>query len=242
MPYAATFSILARDPAGGLIGAAIVSRLPCVGSFCMDMRPGIGAALTQAWTNPALPGLMLDRLAAGEPARAALEATMAEEVDAPMRQVALIDRAGSAAAFTGGAVEPWAGHEIGEGWSAQGNMLIGSAPLAAMAGSIRPGDGDALALRLIRALEAGHAAGGDVRGNRSAALRVMGDEVFPLVDLRVDDHDHPIEELWRLYGVAERELFPFIAALPTRADPRGRFGEVRARIAPTPEQRARIRG
>jgi len=231
---AATFSIVGRDAASGHLGAAIESRLPCVGSFCVAARPGVGMAVTQAWTNPALAARGLDRLAAGLSAADALARVMADEVDAVVRQVALIDRAGRAAAWTGGGVEPWAGHLSGDGWSVQGNMLRDGTPLEAMSASLRASPGRPLALRLIAALEAGHEAGGDVRGNRSAALKVVGDEAFPLVDLRVDDHDTPLAELWRLYRVAERDFFPFVAALPTRANPKGRFGDVYEQVAPEP--------
>lgn len=241
MPYAATFSIVFRDPSGGRLGAAVASKLPCVGSHCIGMRSGIGAVVTQAWTNPAICDRLLDRLAAGEPAPRALELTMAEEVDAEMRQVAAVDRHGGAAAFTGAETEPWMGHRVGDGWSVQGNMLAGRRVLEAMAASIDGSAERALAERLILALETGRDAGGDLRGDRSAALKVMGLEVYPLVDLRVDDHDHPIEELWRLHRVAERDRAPFVAALPTRANPHGRFEEIRAAVSPTPEERRRIR-
>jgi uncharacterized Ntn-hydrolase superfamily protein len=241
MPFAATFSIVARDDASGQLGAAIVSRLPCVGSLCIGMRADVGAVVTQAWTNPAIPARVLARLGAGEPATRALELTMEEEVDAGMRQVGVIDRHGRGAAFTGAETDPWRGHRVGPGWSAQGNMLIGGAVLDAMAEALLRSRDRAFAERLIMALEAGCEVGGDLRGDRSAALRIMGEEAYPLVDLRVDDHDRPVEELWRLDRVAERDLFPFVRALPTRANPHGRFEEVRASIAPTAEQRRRIR-
>ena len=93
----ATFSIVAHDADSGQLGIAIASKLPCVGSFCPVLRPGLGAVVTQAWTNPALPYHILARLAAGEAAEPALAATMATEVDAPLRQVGVVDAVGGAA-------------------------------------------------------------------------------------------------------------------------------------------------
>lgn len=241
MIHAATFSIVARDGASGQLGAGVMSKLPCVGSLCIGVRGAVGAVVTQAWTNPAIPDRLLDRLAAAEPAPRALEVTMAEEVDADMRQVGVVDRHGRVAAFTGEATEPWTGHEIGDGWSVQGNMLVGRVALDAMAAGFERSEGRPLAERLALALEAGCDAGGDLRGDRSVAVRVVGEEVFPLVDLRVDDHDQPIAELWRLYRLAQGQLFPFVRALPTRANPHGHFEDVREQLSPTPEERRRIR-
>lgn len=240
MLYATTFSIVARDHASGHLGAAVVSKLPCVGSLCIGMRAGIGAVATQAWTNPAIPDRLLARLEAGEPVTRALELTMKEEVDAYMRQVGVVDRHGRAAAFTGTETEPWRGHKVGEGWSVQGNMLVGRVVLDAMAEAVQRTTEQAFAERLILVLEAGCEIGGDLRGDRSAAVKVMGEEVYPLVDLRIEDHDHPVEELWRLYRMAERDLFPFIRALPTHTNPHGHFEDVRAQLSPTPEERRRL--
>jgi uncharacterized Ntn-hydrolase superfamily protein len=240
MPYAATFSIVARDDDSGELGAAVVSKLPCVGSLCIGMRSGVGAVATKAWTNPAIPDRVLARLEAGEPATRALELTMKEEVDADMRQVGVVDRHGRAAAFTGPETDPWRGHRVGPGWSAQGNMLVGGAVLDAMAEAFERSREQVFAKRLIIALEAGCAIGGDLRGDRSAALKITGAEVYPLVDLRIEDHDRPVEELWRLYRMAERELFPFIRALPTHTNPHGHFEDVRTQLSPTPEERRRL--
>lgn len=231
----ATFSIVARDQVNGHLGIAIASKLPCVGSFCPAIQPGIGAAVTQAWTNPALPGRLFTELDAGKPADAALAAVMAAEADSAMRQVALVDAAGRAAVHTGDKVEPWKGHRLGDGVAVLGNMLRDEMPLTAMIDAYER-LADAFALRLIAALSAGFEAGGDIRGNRSAALKVMGPEVFPLVDLRVDDSDRPMEELRRLYAVAEKEFLPFVAALPTRANPRGSFDTVYEQVAPKRRQ------
>lgn len=231
MPHA-TFSIVAVDRGAGQLGAALASKLPCVGSFCPVVHPGLAAAVTQAWTNPHLPARVFARLDAGEPPATALRAVMDGEVEAGLRQVALVDIGGRAAAFSGAEVEPVFGHRVEDGFVVLGNMLPDLGVLDAMAGAFRAGPGETLARRLLAALEAGAAAGGDVRGTRSAALLVMGEEAYPLVDLRADDHERPVAELARLYEAAARDLFPFIAALPTRANPKGRFETVRDALRP----------
>jgi uncharacterized Ntn-hydrolase superfamily protein len=222
----ATFSIVALDPASGQLGIALASKLPCVGSFCPVIRPGLGAVVTQAWTNPALPERILERLAAGEDAEQALAAVMAAEIDAPLRQVGVVDAAGRAAGFSGAGVEPVFGQRAGPGRVVLGNMLTDPSVLEAMDQRFAAAAGEPFAQRLLLALEAGAERGGDARGTRSAALKVMAGEVFPLVDLRADDHDRPVAELRRLLTVAAGDLARFIAALPTGANPRGRFETV----------------
>ena len=228
----ATFSIVAVEPRSGQLGIALASLLPCVGSFCPVIRPRLAAALTQAWTNPYLPARLLERLEAGETPEVALGAVMADEQDAALRQVALVDRIGRTAAFSGEGIEPVFGHRIGDGFVVLGNMLPDGGVLDAMAETFPSHPDEPLALRLLEALEAGASAGGDIRGTRSAALQVAGEEDYPLVDLRADDHNQPVDELRRLYAAAARQLFPFIAALPTRANPKGRFETVRKALSP----------
>lgn len=230
-----TFSIIAIDGSTGHLGVAIASKLPCVGSFCPVLRSGVGAVVTQAWTNPHLPYRIFERLDAGDDAERALAAVMAAEVDATLRQVGVIDRAGRAAGFSGARVEPAFGHRIGQGSVVLGNMLPDEAVLDAMAERFAGAAASSLAERLLMALEAGADRGGDVRGTRSAALKVVADEVFPLVDLRADDDDHPVAELRRLLAVASGDLARFIAAMPTRANPRGRFETVQD-LRPQPSE------
>lgn len=227
----ATFSIVGVDRRTGQLGAALASKLPCVGSFCPVVREGLAAVVTQAWTNPYLPARLLERLETGEPPEAALKAVMAAEVEAELRQIAVIDIGGRAAAFSGAEVEPVFGQRCGDGCVVLGNMLPDLGVLDAMTNAFED-QADSLAVRLLAALTAGAEAGGDVRGVRSAALLVMGEEAYPLVDLRADDHAEPVRELRRLHDAALRDLVPFIAALPTRANPKGRFETVRAALRP----------
>ncbi len=238
-----TFSIAARDAASGQLGIAVSTKVPAVGSICPFIRFGVGAVSTQAWVNPYLGPRILDRLAAGETAGEALERVMAAEPDGALRQVGVVDAAGRAAAFSGAEIDAWSGHRSGPDYMVQGNMLVGADTVEAMAeafidtagvnaaGVDAAGD-MALGERLLRALEAGQAAGGDRRGRQSAALLVRGPEIYPVVDLRVDEHADPVAELRRIHEVAKRELFPFLAALPTRDNPRGDFDKVRAAMAP----------
>lgn len=228
----ATFSIAARAPETGFFGTAVSTKVPAVGSLCPFIRHNVGAVCTQAWVNPSLGPRILDQLEAGLSAKDALAAVMASEVDRDIRQVGVVDQAGRAAAFTGGATDAWTGHRTGENYSVQGNMLVSAVTVDAMAGTFEASAGQDLAERLMRVLEAGQAAGGDRRGRQSAALLVRGPEVYPLVDLRVDEHPDPVAELRRVFEVAKRELFPFIAALPSRAKPAGDFARIRAAIAP----------
>lgn len=227
-----TFSVAARDAQDATLGVAVSTKVPAVGSLCPFICFGAGAVSTQAWVNPGLGPLILDRLEAGESAVQALEQVMTNEADAELRQVGVVDAKGGSAAHTGRDTDAWAGHRMGENYSVQGNMLVGEDTIAAMERVIGAKSGQTLAERLLLALEAGQAAGGDRRGRQSAALIVRGEHVFPLVDLRVDEHSDPVGELRRIYEVAKVELFPFIEALPTRQNPKGDFAAVRAAMAP----------
>ena len=227
-----TFSITARDPRDATLGVAVSTKVPAVGGLCPFIRFGTGAVSTQAWVNPALGPLILDRLAQGENAKQALGHVISAEVDAEIRQLGVVDASGGSAAYTGGDTDAWAGHRSGPDYSVQGNMLVGEDTIAAMEGEFLDDPAAALSERLLRALEAGQAAGGDRRGRQSAALIVRGPNVFPLVDLRVDEHPDPVVELRRIFEVAKIELFPFVKALPTAQNPRGDFAVVRAAMAP----------
>jgi len=227
-----TFSIAARCGRTGQLGVAVSTKVPAVGSLCPFVRPGVGAVATQAWVNPYLGPRVLDELARGAAADVALRQVLAAEPDRELRQVGVVDAAHRSAAFTGAETDPWTGHRTGDGFSAQGNMLVGEETVAAIADAFTGSGAEDLAERLVRALEAGQAAGGDRRGRQSAALLVFADEDYPLVSLRVDEHPDPVTELRRVFEVAKRELLPFIDALPTKKNPRGNFPAIRAALAP----------
>ncbi|GAA1093356.1 DUF1028 domain-containing protein [Nocardiopsis composta] len=220
--YAGTFSIVASDTAARTCGVAVSSCMPAIGALSVSAHAEAGAIATQALINPLLgiDGLALLR---SLPAPEALRRVLAADPAAEARQVAMVDAAGGTAAHTGAETHPWSGHRQGDGYAVAGNILTGAGVLDAMAEHFEAAAGSPLAERLLAALEAGQAAGGDRRGRQSAALYVHRGDPYPYLDLRVDDHPDPVAELRRVHGVAERELLPFVEALPTREHPAGRF-------------------
>ncbi|MGH7963946.1 MAG: DUF1028 domain-containing protein [Candidatus Binatia bacterium] len=227
-----TFSIAARCSRTGELGVAVSTKVPAVGAICPFIQPGVGAVSTQAWVNPYLGPRILTELAAGLSAEAALKKVIESEVDREIRQVGVVDAQGGSAAYTGAQTDAWTGHRAGPDYSVQGNMLVNERTVTAMVEAFAQSAAEPLAERLMLALEVGQSAGGDRRGRQSAALVVYGSEDYPLADLRVDEHSDPVAELRRVLEVAKKELFPFMRALPTKANPRGSFGLVRGAIAP----------
>jgi uncharacterized Ntn-hydrolase superfamily protein len=227
-----TFSIAARCSRTGQLGVAVSTKVPAVGALCPFVRPGVGAVATQAWVNPYLGPRVLDELARGAAADVALQRALVVEPDRELRQVGVVDAGHRSAAFTGAETDPWTGHQTGDGFAVQGNMLVGEETITAMAEAFTAAESEDLAERLVRAMEAGQAAGGDRRGRQSAALLVFADEDYALVSLRVDEHRDPVAELRRVFEVAKRELLPFVDALPTKRNPRGNFPAIRAALAP----------
>lgn len=212
-----TFSITARCERSGELGVAVASAVPAVGSMCPYLAPGVGAVSTQSWVNPYLAIDLLAAMQAGAPAQQALDAVLASDAQAALRQIGVIGRRGAGAAFTGSGCTPWRGHLCGADFAVQGNMLVGEATLVAMWQAWLSDPAAALAERLMTALEAGDRAGGDMRGKQSAALKVVGDEAYASVDLRVDEHAEPVAELRRVWRVAQHQLLPFIQGMPRRA-------------------------
>jgi len=227
-----TFSIAGRCHKTGQLGVAVSTKVPGVGGLCPFVRPGVGAVATQAWVNPYLGPRVLDALASGLEAEAALKQVLDAEVDAPIRQIGVVDARGRSAAHTGRETDGWKGHRIGPGFAVQGNMLVGEETLTRMVDAFLTRPDEPLAERLMRSLEAGQNAGGDRRGRQSAALLIHGTEDYPLVDLRADEHRDPVVELRRIYEIAKKELFPLVAALPTKQNPKGDFAAIRQQIAP----------
>jgi uncharacterized Ntn-hydrolase superfamily protein len=215
-----TWSIIARDVSGAF-GIAIASRFFAVGALCRHIRSGAGAVATQALVNPLYGPAMLDALAGGlEPAQAVAQVTAADE-GREHRQLHAIDAQGRTAAHTGAACIEWCGHTAGTGYSVAGNMLAGPQVISATAAAYEAAAGLPFSERLIAALAAGEAAGGDKRGKQAAALLVYTTEEYPALDIRVDDHADPIGELRRLHEVSLERYQPFTACLPSRARPAG---------------------
>ena len=215
-----TWSIVARDD-GGAFGVAVASRFFAVGALCPHAASGIGALSTQALVNPLYAPAALDAMARNEDPAEIVRMLMRSDPGHDHRQVHLIDRAGRIAAHTGAACIDWCGHRAGAGYSVAGNMLAGAQVLEATATAYEENRTLPFPARLIVAMEAGERAGGDKRGKQAAALVVHTTEVYPALDLRVDDHAEPIIELRRLYGVSLDRFQPFVACLPSTRDPGG---------------------
>lgn len=213
MPTVATFSIVARDPANGDLGVAVQSKFLAVGAVVPWALADAGAVATQAAANIRFGPDGLAMLAAGQGAADTLAALLAADPQREQRQVAIVDAAGQAVAHTGRECMAWAGHQVGPGFAAQGNILAGERVVGALAGAFQEAGGE-LAERLLAALAAGQAAGGDRRGRQSAALYVArrggsyGGNHDRYVDLRVDDHPEPIDELARLLRLHRFYLTP----------------------------------
>jgi uncharacterized Ntn-hydrolase superfamily protein len=215
-----TWSIIARDSSGAF-GIAIASRFFAVGALCPHARSGVGALSTQALVNPLYAAPALAALAAGMAPALVINQLIAADEGREHRQLHLIDANGIAAAHTGAACIDWCGHTTGNGFSVAGNMLTGPQVLAATAGAYEANFDLPFAERLIAALTAGEAAGGDKRGKQAAALLVYTTEDYCALDVRVDDHPEPIAELQRLYCKSLERYQPFSACLPSRQHPAG---------------------
>ena len=215
-----TWSIIARD-ASGAFGIAIASRFFAVGALCPHIRSGVGAVSTQALVNPMYGPAVLDALAAGIDPAGAIRAAIADDEGREHRQVHAVGADGSTAAHTGASCIDWCGSLAGESFSVAGNMLAGPQVLEATAAAYRAAAHLDFGERLIEALAAGEAAGGDKRGKQGAALKVHTTEDYAALDIRVDDHEEPIRELRRLYAKSLERFQPFTAFLPSRANPAG---------------------
>jgi uncharacterized Ntn-hydrolase superfamily protein len=203
-----TFSIVGFDPRTGDLGIAVQSKFLAVGAVVPWARGGVGAVATQSWANTAYGPQGLDLLAAGRSAEEAVAALTGADSGAASRQVGIVDAQGRSATFTGADCHAWAGGVAGPHFAAQGNILVGEATVMALAETFQRAEGP-LWRRLVTALGAGQAAGGDSRGQQSAALLVVrpgggyGGFNDRLMDLRVDDSPRPIEELARLVEMFE---------------------------------------
>jgi uncharacterized Ntn-hydrolase superfamily protein len=203
-----TFSIVATDLVAGEMGVAIATARPAVGALCPFAVPGVGVVATQAIVNPQLAVTALEDLGRGADAKAAMRQALALDPQAEFRQLLIADAKGEVAAFTGANVGPWAGSSTGQGFAVAGNLLVGSEVISNMAAVFAQSTGR-LADRLLSALAAADSTGGDRRGRQSAAILVVAGKPWPILNLRVDDHATPVQELARL-SVLWREYWePF---------------------------------
>lgn len=214
-----TWSIVAHDKETDAFAVAVATRAFAVGATCPFVRAGVGAVSTQSIANRYLGPAVLDGIERGLSPALAIRAALAGDEGSGLRQVHAVDRQGRCAAWTGGNCVEWCGNMSAHGVSVAGNMLSGepvvSDTLAAMEA---PGP---LPERLMRAMRAGEGAGGDRRGKQSAAMVLVTTEAFPDLDLRVDDHEDPLEQLDRLVAIWRRDVAPLLSTRPRRADPAG---------------------
>jgi uncharacterized Ntn-hydrolase superfamily protein len=216
-----TWSIVAHDPAAGAFAVAVTTCAFAVGASCPFVRAGVGAVSTQSMTNRYLGPAVLDGMARGLSPAAAIEGALAGDEGKGLRQVHAVDRHGRSAAYTGANCVEWCGDLSSGGVSFAGNMLTGPAVLADTYAAYVTRADLPLPARLLAALDAGEAAGGDRRGRQSAALVMVTTEDFPDLSIRVDDHPQPLAELRRLHDVWLRERAPYLRDQPSKARPSG---------------------
>jgi uncharacterized Ntn-hydrolase superfamily protein len=216
-----TWSIIARDPTTGQIGIAVATKFFAVGARVPHIVAGIGGIATQALVNPyyGIDGAKL--LAQGRDPDDILKTLVAADDGRESRQLHIMDAKGRIAAHTGRDCVEWCGHIQGDGFSIAGNMLAGDGVLDDTAKAYVANAGLPLARRLLAAMHAGEAAGGDKRGKQSAALLIHGEEEWSELNLRVDDHADPLRELERLEEVSRERWVHFRAVMPTRKNPAG---------------------
>lgn len=232
MAHSSTYSIVACDLERREWGVAVQSRFLAIGALAAWAEAEVGAVATQSFMNTDYGRTGLRLVGEGLSAREALDRVLASDLESEKRQVGVVDRDGTVAGHTGEACMPWAGHRLGKGFAAQGNMLVSADTVDALADTFGSTHGP-LARRLVAAMVAAQAAGGDRRGQQAAALIVArrgggygGADIA--VDLRVDDHPAPLRELERLLALHEL----YFGATPTeRWLPVGRELEVQVRAA-----------
>jgi uncharacterized Ntn-hydrolase superfamily protein len=203
-----TFAIVGRGSDGRRLGVAVAAALPAVGAFCPAVRAGVGAVSVQGQVHPLLRERVLDLLAEGVAADEALSRVLQGDGGREARQIVALGRLGPAAAQSGEGVAGFAGHRQGTEWAVAGSHLGRLDVLDAMAAAFADAPSHDLPERLMRALEAGQREGGDARGERSAAIVVADREGYPYLDLRVDDHPAPVDELRRLVNLQVERFLP----------------------------------
>jgi len=216
-----TWSLVARDSTSGAFGIAVATRFFAVGALCPHGEGGIGALCTQALMNPTYGPHGLRLLRESVPAQSVVDVLTQSDPGRAARQLHVQDAAGRIAAYTGAECVPWCGHAIHDGFSVAGNMLTGPEVIAETVRAYEAAREVPFPRRLIAALKAGEAAGGDKRGRQSAALKIFTTEEYPALDLRVDDHGDPLAELERLEAVSRERFVHFAKFLATRASPGG---------------------
>ncbi len=213
-----TFSIVARCGRTQQIGVAAATGTQSVGKLSCHAIANVGAIASQALTNPYLAYDGLRLLERGAAAEDTLQRVLQTDAAMQKRQVGIVDRFGRTAAWTGLETIKWAGHLSAPNISVQGNRLAGPEVLARAMQAMQETEHLDLAERLMLGLQAGTEAGGDRHDERSANVLVFGSEEYPLCDLRIDDHDSPMEELRRLFRLYQESILPVVLSLPKRSE------------------------
>ncbi|GHD51965.1 pilus assembly protein [Thalassobaculum fulvum] len=228
-----TWSIIAREPETGVMGLIVATRFFAAGALVPHSAPDAGLVATQALVNPTYGPLGLEMLRAGRSPEETVAALIGPDEGRAARQVHAMSLDGRTAAFTGGACVDWAGSRSEQDLSVAGNMLAGPAVVEETFETFRARADLPLVDRLIAAMRAGEAAGGDKRGKQSAGLVIQDARPYRWLDLRVDDHQDPLSELERLHTVAGQRFLAFRHAFPTAERPWGIWerSEVEAMIA-----------
>jgi uncharacterized Ntn-hydrolase superfamily protein len=226
-----TFSIVARCPRTRMFGIAIATSSIAVAARCIYAKAGVGAVATQASTDPRLGLTGITLLETGFSAPKVLAELMASDPYIGKRQLSIVDRDGRTACHTGAETRAWGGHINGRNFAAAANMVVGERVVKALAERFEGTTDLPLEERLLQAIEAAHEAGGEAGGEHSAGLLVVDREVFPRVDLRVDEHATAVAELRRIFDVykplidffQERAADPTIPSVEERLRAQGRL-------------------
>jgi len=217
-----TWSILVRDSSSGALGAAVATRFFAVGALCIHVEGGVAALATQALINPMYAVHGMPALRGGAPPEQVMADLIAADAGSAHRQLHILDAQGRIAQHTGADCVAFCGMIRGADISVAGNMLAGPAVLQCTLAAFAASTGS-LAERLLAALEAGEAAGGDKRGKQSAALKICTRDPYPDLDIRADDHPDPLAELRRLWRVSQERYAVFRRFLPGTNSPCGVF-------------------
>ena len=217
-----TWSILVRDPETGALGAAVATRFFAVGALCLHVEGGVAALATQALINPMYAAHGMPRLRAGEAPEDVAGALLDADAGREVRQLHILDAQGRIAQRTGRECVGWCGAVRGTDISVAGNMLAGAEVVERTLEAYGRAAGTT-AERLLSALEAGEAAGGDKRGRQSAALKICTRDPYPDLDIRADDHPDPLAELRRLHAVSRERFATFRRFMAGRDSPCGVF-------------------
>ncbi|SDT27306.1 Uncharacterized conserved protein, Ntn-hydrolase superfamily [Halopseudomonas xinjiangensis] len=213
-----TFSVVAHCARTGQIGVGASTAVQSVGKLACHGIPKVGVIASQALLNPYLAYDGLRLMQHGASASDALDQVIKLDAQRQDRQVGVVDMQGRTAVWTGCDTIPWAGHLQGDGFATQGNRLAGPHVLDSVVATMNCTVHLDLAERLVLAIQTGESEGGDVKGERSANIMVFSEEEYPLCDIRIDDHDDPMQELGRLYRLYIEEILPSMSNIPKRKD------------------------